>query len=67
MIGLMERACIQAVQPYLTEGHTTVGFKVEAYDEDKKVGDGAARRAIIAIARKDLIGFRPRFAPFRGG
>ena len=28
MIGLMERAGIQAVQPYLPEGHTTVGFEV---------------------------------------
>ena len=28
MIGLMERAGIQAVQAYLPEGHTTVGFEV---------------------------------------
>jgi predicted thioesterase len=28
MIGLMERAGIQAVQPYLGEGQTTVGFEV---------------------------------------
>ena len=81
MIGLMERTSIQAVQPYLPEGYTTVGFevhvkhfgatpkgktvtvraelievdgrklrfKVEAHDEDKKVGDGTHRRAIIAI------------------
>jgi len=73
MIGLMERAGIEAVQAYLPEGHTTVGFevnvkhfgatpkgqkvtvraellevdgrklkfKVEAHDQDKKVGDGA--------------------------
>ena len=27
-------------------------FKVEAHDEDKKVGDGTHRRAIIAIAPK---------------
>jgi fluoroacetyl-CoA thioesterase len=27
-------------------------FKVEAYDEDKKVGDGTHRRAIIAVAPK---------------
>ena len=27
-------------------------FKVEAHDEDKKVGDGTHRRAIIAIQRK---------------
>src|SRR4051812_25887224 len=85
MIGLMERAGIQAVQDYLPDGHTTVGFevhvkhfgatpkgqkvtvraelleidgrklrfKVEAHDEDKKVGDGTHRRAIIAIQRRD--------------
>src|SRR5215472_2696933 len=84
MIGLMERAGIQAVQPMLPEGFTTVGFevnvkhfaatpkgkkvtvraellevdgrklrfKVEAHDEDKKVGDGTHRRAIIPIQRK---------------
>src|SRR5262245_15859492 len=72
MIGLMERAGIEAVQSHLPEGHTTVGFevhvkhfgatpkgqkvtvraelveidgskisfKVEAYDEVKKDGDG---------------------------
>ena len=83
MIGLMERAGIEAVQAYLPDGHTTVGFevnvkhfgatpkgkkvtvraelleidgrklrfKVEAHDEDKKVGDGSHRRAIIAIER----------------
>src|SRR4030081_2018892 len=28
MIGLMERAVIQGVQPHLPEGHTTVGFEV---------------------------------------
>jgi len=28
MIGLMERAAIQAVQAHLPEGHTTVGFEV---------------------------------------
>jgi fluoroacetyl-CoA thioesterase len=84
MIGLMERAAIQAVQADLPEGHTTVGFevnvkhfgatakgntvtvsaelleidgrklrfKVEARDEDKKVGDGTHRRAIIPVQRK---------------
>ena len=83
MIGLMERAGIQAVQPYLPEGHTTVGFevnvkhfgatplgkkvtvraelleidgrklrfKVEAHDEDKKVGEGTHRRAIVAVKK----------------
>lgn len=82
MIGLMERAGIQAVQSLLPAGHTTVGFevnvkhfaatpkgkhvtvraelldvdgrklrfKVEAHDEDKKVGDGTHRRAVVAIA-----------------
>ncbi len=84
MIGLMERAGIEAVQAHLPEGHTTVGFEVhvkhfgatpkgkkvtvraelvevdgrklrfnvEAHDEDKKVGDGTHRRAIIAVQRK---------------
>jgi fluoroacetyl-CoA thioesterase len=83
MIGMMERAGIQAVQDALPEGYTTVGFevnvkhfaatpkgkqvtaraelldidgrklrfKVEAYDEDKKVGDGTHRRAIIQVGR----------------
>ena len=81
MIGLMERAGIQAVQPILPAGYTTVGFevhvkhfaptpkgkkvtvraellevdgrklrfKVEAHDEDKKVGDGTHRRAVVQI------------------
>ena len=84
MIGLMERAGIQAVQAHLPEGHTTVGFevhvkhfgatakgqqvtvraelieidgrklrfKVEAHDQDKKVGDGTHRRAIVQIQAK---------------
>jgi fluoroacetyl-CoA thioesterase len=84
MIGLMERTSIEAVQAYLPDGHTTVGFevhvkhfgatpkgkkvtvraellevegrklrfKVEAHDEDKKVGDGTHRRAIVAIQRE---------------
>jgi predicted thioesterase len=83
MIGLMERAGIEAVQAQLPDGHTTVGFevnvkhfgatpkgkkitataellevdgrklrfKVEAHDEDKKVGEGTHRRAIVAIKR----------------
>jgi predicted thioesterase len=83
MIGLMERAGIEAVQAHLPDGHTTVGFevnvkhfgatpkgkkvtvraelleidgrklrfKVEVHDEDKKVGDGTHRRAIVAIQR----------------
>ncbi len=85
MIGLMERAGIEAVQANLPDGHTTVGFevnvkhfgatpkgkkvtvraellevdgnklrfKIEAHDEDKKVGDGTHRRAIIAIRPRD--------------
>lgn len=84
MIGLMERAGIEAVQKHLPEGHTTVGFevhvrhlaptpkgkkvtvtaeltevdgrklnfKVEAHDEDRKVGDGTHRRAVVAIKPK---------------
>jgi fluoroacetyl-CoA thioesterase len=83
MIGMMERAGIQAVQAILPEGYTTVGFevnikhfaatpkgkkvtaraelleidgrklrfKVEAYDEDKKVGEGTHRRAIVQMHR----------------
>ncbi len=81
MIGMMERAGIQAVQDALPEGYTTVGFevnvkhfaatpkgkrvtaraelleidgrklrfKVEAFDEDKKVGEGTHRRAVVQI------------------
>lgn len=84
MIGLMERAGIEAVQPHLPDGHTTVGFevnvkhfaatpkgkkvkvraelidvdgrklrfKVEAHDEDKKVGEGTHRRAIVQVQKK---------------
>ena len=83
MIGLMERAGIQAVQKHLPEGHTTVGFevnvkhfgatplgkkvkvraellqidgrklsfKVEAHDEDKQVGAGTHRRAIVQVKK----------------
>jgi predicted thioesterase len=83
MIGMMERAGIQAVQAILPEGYTTVGFevnikhfaatpkgkkvtaraelleidgrklrfKVEAHDEDKKVGEGTHRRAIVQMNR----------------
>jgi predicted thioesterase len=83
MIGLMERAGIEAMQAHLPDGHTTVGFevnvkhfgatpkgkqvtvsaelleidgrklrfKVEAHDEDKKVGEGTHRRAIVPIQR----------------
>ena len=80
MIGLMERAGIQAVQSVLPEGYTTVGFevhvkhfaptakgkkvtvraellevdgrklrfRVEAHDEDKKIGEGTHRRAAFS-------------------
>ena len=83
MIGLMERAGIQAVQAALPDGYTTVGFevhvkhfaatpkgktvtaraellevdgrklrfKVEAHDDEKKVGEGTHRRAIIQVGR----------------
>jgi fluoroacetyl-CoA thioesterase len=81
MIGLMERAGIQAVQSVLPEGYTTVGFevhvkhfaptakgkkvtvraellevdgrklrfRVEAHDEDKKIGEGTHRRAVVQM------------------
>jgi len=84
MIGLMERAGIQAVQAHLPDGHTTVGFevnvkhfgatpkgqkvtvraellevdgrklrfKIEAHDEQKKVGEGTHRRAVIQVQKK---------------
>jgi predicted thioesterase len=83
LIGLMERAGIEAVQAHLPQGHTSVGFevnvkhfgatpkgkkvavraellevdgrklrfKVEAHDEDKKVGEGTHRRAIIQVQK----------------
>ena len=79
MISLMERAAIEAIDPYLEEGQTSVGFEVnvrhlapsdigatviahaelvevnrnrlnfnvEAYDGDRKIGEGTHRRAII--------------------
>jgi predicted thioesterase len=84
MIGLMERAGIEAVQAHLPEGHTTVGFEVnvkhiaptpkgktvkvraeltavdgrkltfnvEAHDDEKKVGYGTHRRAIVKVQPK---------------
>lgn len=83
MISLMERAAIAAVDPYLEEGQTSVGFEVnvrhlapsdigatviayaeltevnrnrlnfnvEAYDGDRKIGEGTHRRAIIDRSR----------------
>lgn len=85
MIGLMERAGIEAVQPHLPAGNTTVGFevhvkhiaptpkgktvtvraelieidgrkltfKVEAHDDEKKVGTGTHRRAIVQVKGKE--------------
>ena len=79
MISLMERAAIEAIDPYLGDGQTSVGFEVhvrhlapsdigatviahaelvevnrnrlnfnvEAYDGDRKIGEGTHRRAII--------------------
>jgi len=83
MISLMERAAIQAVQEFMGDGHTSVGyevnikhlapadigatitahaelievernrltFRVEAYDGDRKIGEGTHRRAIISTKR----------------
>ena len=83
MISLMERAAIAAIDPYLEEGQTSVGFEVnvrhlapsdigatvtahaelveinrnrlnfnvEAYDGDRKIGEGTHRRAIIDRSR----------------
>ena len=83
MISLMERAAIAALDPYLEEGQTSVGFEVnvrhlapsdigatviahaelvevnrnrlnfnvEAYDGDRKIGEGTHRRAIIDRSR----------------
>jgi hypothetical protein len=45
MIALMERASIQAVQDYLPEGRTTVGFEVHVKQEPPQMArrDGARR------------------------
>ncbi|CAI8007885.1 Fluoroacetyl-CoA thioesterase [Geodia barretti] len=83
MISLMERAAIEAIDPYLDEGQTSVGFEVnvrhlapsdigatviahaellevsrnrlnfqvEAYDGERKIGEGTHRRAIIDRSR----------------
>ena len=83
MISLMERAAIEAIDPYLDEGRTSVGFEVnvrhlapsdigatviahaellevsrnrlnfqvEAYDGERKIGEGTHRRAIIDRSR----------------
>ena len=79
MISLMERAAIEAIQGYLEEGQTSVGyevnvrhlapadigatitahaelleidrnrlnFMVEAFEGERKIGEGTHRRAII--------------------
>jgi len=83
MIGLMERACRDAVLPQLAPGYDTVGthvnvfhltaapigatvnitaeitevverrveFRVEAWDEKEKIGEGTHQRAIINVAK----------------
>jgi predicted thioesterase len=83
MIGLMEKAALSAVDPYLPCGYATVGarldirhtaatpmgmkvyaaaelteidgkrlvFKVEAYDEKEKIGEGCHERYIVNIQR----------------
>jgi len=83
MIGLMEVASAMAVQPYLSEGLSTVGtlvnvthiaatpigftaraeaelmavegrklvFKVVAYDDTEKIGEGVHERFIIDMAK----------------
>lgn len=83
MIALMENAALNAVDPYLGEGHATVGvsldvkhmaatpvgmrvtanaelleivgkkltFKVEAYDEQEKIGEGIHVRYIIDVSK----------------
>lgn len=80
LVGLVEKASINAVQPYLADTQTSVGFEVhirhlaptpigmkvraiaellevkgnkltfsvEAYDEEKKIGEGTHRRAIVS-------------------
>jgi fluoroacetyl-CoA thioesterase len=83
MLGLMERAAITAIQPYLNEGSSSVGsnlnvshlaatpvsmkvkflaelqkvegkkltFKVEAFDEFDKIGEGTHERFIINLEK----------------
>lgn len=83
MIGLMENAALNAVDPHLPEGMATVGthldvkhlaatpvgltvravaqllevdgrrlvFKVEAFDDREKVGEGTHERYIINLAK----------------
>ena len=58
MIGLMELAALQAVQPELPSGAITVGTRIEV-DHLKAVTDGATVRA---AAR--LVGYQGRFLVF---
>lgn len=83
MISLMEQAAMRALQEFLGEGQTSVGyevnirhiapadigatitahaelievdrnrltFRVEAYEGDRKIGEGTHRRAIISTKR----------------
>jgi fluoroacetyl-CoA thioesterase len=83
MIALMEKASVAAIQPYLSEGRTSVGvevdikhlaatpvgmqvraraslveidksrlkFRVEAWDEKEKIGEGSHVRAILDTLR----------------
>ncbi len=83
MIGLMENAALNAVDPHLGEGYSTVGlslnvkhvaatpvgmkvtaraeligiegkkltFRVEAFDEAEKIGEGTHDRYIIELSR----------------
>jgi fluoroacetyl-CoA thioesterase len=58
MIGMMEVAAAQAVQPELPSGSITVGTRIEV-DHLKAVTDGATVRA---AAR--LVGYQGRFLVF---
>ncbi len=65
MIALMENACWGAVSRELDEGYVTVGthvklmeidgrrlvFKVEAYDEKRKIGEGQHERVVVNLER----------------
>ena len=58
MIGLMEHASVQAVQPTLPPGFITVGTRIEV-DHLKAVPDGATVRA-----HAKLVGYKGRFLIF---
>lgn len=83
LVSIMEKAAVNAVSPYIDEGYTTVGtridikhiaatpvgmkvkayaellevdgkrlvFKVEAFDEVEKIGEGIHERYIVNIDR----------------